>query len=687
MGSIIIVRYTGMKKYVRKLLCALLAASLILSLSGCNVIREMLAEPTEREYAGDHKPEWSGETETEPTDETEETEETEETRRPKETEETKPSGGQHDGKYIKTSNELTYPDHVASYDEVHPKHKPGNLKGSDAVARLNEVESTILKHVISCYVDADILFENPEKVGITNADPKTAWGDATTPASKYPEKKAFYEKQRDLLLEIDYETLTGDDRLAFDKILYDVEEEIYCYSYTAFEYYTMIFNSLVGPQSEVLFLLDVFTFDTLKDAENYILVLKDIDRYYDQMCEYEETRAKYGFASSPESYEAAAKTFDDLLKQKDDCFLYQSFEERLDKIKGLSASDRSRLISEHEKAMKEVAFPEFQECADRMRKLKGSGGSDVGLCQYKGGDAYYSVLTRNLTNNGATVQESIDTLEKRIDTVYKDYTKIVTSGYSWYNDYMKHAYSKGTLQKNLDFLLSSVKQDFPDIPAHEYYVMDVPKVFEDNFSPAAYLGYHLDNFNANMIIINHKSADSDKDFGVTVAHEAYPGHMFQSLYTRANTKHPYMYLSTSIGYNEGWAVYVENYSMKYFSDKGVTDAMKLVRYESELSLLLSTRIDYGIHLENWSLKQCVKYLNKFGFNATEDSFKKFYTLLVTDPGYYAKYGMGYVWTQQTMDDMRAKYPKKSDKEIHTAYLKSLTGTFPQIRKNMETLLG
>jgi len=585
---------------------------------------------------------------------------------------------------VPTADQLTYPDHVATYSEVHPDHQPGTITGNAAVTQLSEVEMAILHHEIDCYADVEILFENPEKFGFDIKD--ATWGDFTT-IDQYPAEKQFYQTQLNKLLQLDYNSLQGDDRLCYDKLVYNCEENIYAYSYTAFEYYSMIFNFLVGPQSEVLFILDVYSFDTVEDAEKYIALVKDLDRYYDKMCEYEETRAKLGFASSDNSYEEAAKSFDNLVKQKDDCFLYQSFEERLDKIKGLSASDRSRLISEHEKAMKEVAFPEFQECADRMRKLKGSGGSDVGLCQYKGGDAYYSVLTRNLTNNGATVQESIDTLEKRIDTVYKDYTKIVTSGYSWYNDYMKHAYSKGTLQKNLDFLLSSVKQDFPDIPAHEYYVMDVPKVFEDNFSPAAYLGYHLDNFNANMIIINHKSADSDKDFGVTVAHEAYPGHMFQSLYTRANTKHPYMYLSTSIGYNEGWAVYVENYSMKYFSDKGVTDAMKLVRYESELSLLLSTRIDYGIHLENWSLKQCVKYLNKFGFNATEDSFKKFYTLLVTDPGYYAKYGMGYVWTQQTMDDMRAKYPKKSDKEIHTAYLKSLTGTFPQIRKNMETLLG
>ena len=676
-----------MKKYVRKLLCALLAASLMLSLSGCNVIKEMLAEPTEREYAGDHKPEWSGETETEtePTDETEETEETEETKRPKETKETKPSGSQRDGKYIKTSDELTYPDHVASYDEIHPKHTPGNLKGSDAVARLNEVELTILRQYISCYVDADILFENPEKVGLTNIDAsKNAWGDVTTTADKYPEKKAFYEKQRDLLLEIDYESLKGDDRLAYDKILYDIEESIYSYSYSAFEYYTMIFNSLVGPQSEVLFLLAVFTFENVKDAENYINVLKDIDRYYDQMCEYEETRAKYGFASSAESYEAAAVTFDQLVEQKDDCFLYQSFEERLDKIKGLSSADRDRLIKENEDAMKNVVFPEFEECAKRMRALKSSGGTDAGLTEYKGGDAYYEMLNRNRTNSTKTVEENIKALDRQIINLIKERSELTKNSSVWKSEYSQHRYSKGTVNQNLDFLRNAIKKDFPAVPSHDYYLMEVPKVFQDSFSPAAYLGFHLDNFDSNLIIVNNKSVD--KDFGVTVAHEAYPGHMHQSLYTRSHTKHVYMYVSGSTGYKEGWATYCENYAMRYFSGNGRSDAVRYCEIDNDFNLLLSTRVDYGIHNEGWNLDDCVKYLNKYGLFVTKSSFQRFYTLLVTDPGYYAKYGMGYLWTSTVMENMKKQFPKATDMQIHTAYLDSLTGTFEQIEANMKKTL-
>lgn len=587
------------------------------------------------------------------------------------------------GDFIPTSDTLTYPDHVAAFEEIHPSHTPGNVSGADAVKLLNEVETDVLHHEINCYADIEILFKDPEKLGYKVDD--ISWGESTG-IDGYEEEKQYYQGLLDKLLTIDYDSLTGEDRLCYDRLVYDFEENIYGYSYTAFEYYEMIFNYLVGPQCEVLFILDVYSFDTVEDADNYILLLKDIDRYYDSMCEYEEERAALGFASSDTSYEEAAKSFDSLVEQKDDCFLYDSFEERLDNIQGLSSTDKDRLIKDHEAAMKDIVFPEFQECADRMRGLKGSGGVDAGLFQYRGGDAYYAMLTRVISNSTASLDESVAAVDGKLDSVFTEFNAIRSSGNrAWADEYLNHKYSKGDVQDNLDFLLEAVKRDFPDIPAHGYYLMDVPEVFEEYFSPAAYLGYHLDSFEDNVIIVNN--AQVDDDFGVTIAHEGYPGHMFQSIYTRAHTTHPYMHLSVPEGYLEGWATYVENYSMGYFADDPNSDGAKMITYVSLLSLLASTRIEFGIHMEGWTLTECVDYLNNFGFRVTEDSFLKYYILSITDPGYYIKYGMGYVWTQKIMDDMHAKYPDATDKDIHTAYLDSLTGNFTSIEKNMDTILG
>lgn len=126
--------------------------------------------------------------------------------------------------------------------------------------------------------------------------------------------------------------------------------------------------------------------------------------------------------------------------------------------------------------------------------------------------------------------------------------------------------------------------------------------------------------------------------------------------------------------------------MRYFSGNGMSDAAKYVKADNDLSLLLSTRVDYGIHAEGWDLDACVKYMNNHGMFVSKSSFKRFYTLLVTDPCYYAKYGMGYLGTKNVMENMKAQFPKASDQQIHTAYLSSLTGTFEQIEANMKKTL-
>ncbi len=598
-----------------------------------------------------------------------------------------PSAGTY-GDYIPTSDALTYPDHVATYDEIHPYHAPGTVKGSAAQKLLSDVEMDILHHEIDSYADIVILFENPEKLGFSVND--VSWGEFTT-IDEYDDEKAYYQQQLDSLYTIDYESLGSDDRLCYDLIVYDIEETIYGYSYTAFEYYEMNFNALTGPQCNILFDLEIFAFDTVKDAEDYIKLVKDIDRYFDLLCEYEESRAAYGFASSDNSYEEAAKSFDSLVEQKDDCFLYYSFEERLDNIKDLSTADKDRLIQENEKAMKEVMFPEFEECASRMRALEGSGGTDAGLCRYRGGDAYYAVINRHLSNKGVSVEESISALDNAIDATYAKLYQAALTGTGWDKEYEDHAYSKGSVEDNMDYLYSRIEEDFPAIPAHAYFLMEVPEAFEDYFSPAACMAYHLDTFNSNCIIVNNKSVGGD--LGTTIAHEAYPGHMYQSIYTRSRTSHPYMYLAGSIGYKEGWATYVQEYSCKYFADNQT--AGKLVGITDNLNTLISTKLDYGIHAENWSLKDCVDYLNDILLSqgagdedlCTEDDLADAYTILIMDPGYFIKYGMGNVWTTQIMDNMHAKHPDKTDLEIHTAYLDSLTGTFEQIEANTDKLLS
>ena len=571
--------------------------------------------------------------------------------------------------------DLTYPDHVATVDEIHPDHARGTVTGAAATAVLNEVETAIIQNSIDNYVDATLLFEHPENFGIELDE--VTWGEIDTDTD---EIRDFYQEQLDKVLTVDRESLGLDDKKFYDKVVWDLEESLYAVQYSAFNYYESILNPLVGPQTDLLFVLDLFTFNTVEEAENYLLLLNDIDRYYDDICDYEEEKASYGYPLSTELYEQIAESFDSLVEMTDDCFLYDSFETKLDNIPNLSSQQKQDLISRHDTVMHDVVFPEFQECSDRMNALASEGYTYEGIAEYEMSQDYYSSICRRMSNSAKTPDTLADELDARIRSLMAEQSRIVYSGStSWYAPYLAHDYSVGTLQQNLDFLKSSIVNDFPALHAHEYFTSEVPEPLEDNFSPAAYFGYHLDNYNSNMILVNNSKLD--EDYGVTVAHEGYPGHMFQSVYTRSIAQHPYMYLCASIGYKEGWADYCERYAMKYYDSNATVRT--LVQIDDELNSLIGGRCDIGINYEGWDQQDCADYLtDALGRPFTTSDVESMYNLLISDPGYAVKYASGYINTLLVMETAHTQFPNASDLEIHTAYLDAMTGTFEQIESYM-----
>lgn len=652
-----------MKSKIRTILAMFLILSMVFNVAACSTVEEFfnLDHRSRRERDRDDDDDDS--------DETEETEETEGSE-PGETRADPTSAPT--GTADPSNNGLTYPDHIPTYDEIHPAHPAGTISGDEASDLLDEIEMQILEEEIGAsYVDADILFDDYEAFGIEFDSDDIGWGEVM---SDHDEDVALVNDVLEQLYSIDRDSLDTDDRIFYDKILYDMELSAYSLQYTAFDYYESVLKSLTGPQSEVLFILDVLDFETVEDAQNYILVLRDIDRFYDDMCAFEEERASYGYVNSDDVYEDVAETFDNLVAQSEDCFLYESFQTRLDEIPGLSASDRQALIEEHDQVMHEIVFPEFEECAARIRALK-CGAPDVGVCSYPGGDAYFAYIFATQTNSGRSIDEAIEELENYSNYISDTVFSVASSGdTTWLDEYMSHDYSEGDTQENLDYLYDVVQDDFPAIPDHGYRLMTVPEVFADDFSPAAFLGYHLDRYSDNIIITNEASIGDT--FGITCAHEGYPGHMYQSLYHRMICTHPYMYLADSIGYAEGWATYVENYAFRYFS---TSSASEIVRAEDQLNIILFARFDLGINYEGWSAQDCADwYGNLMGMSVSADMIMDAYNLLLSDPGYGIKYGLGFLFTGLTMTELFDRYPNASDLEIHTAYLNAGPATFEQI---------
>lgn len=560
-----------------------------------------------------------------------------------------------------------------SYSKVHPRRNPGDVTGEEAIALLNSIELDYLDYYMDNYVDVTLLLEDYEALGITFDG--ISMGEVSFEDVDDEAVENMISWLGDLYT-IDFDSLEENDRLCYDKLVFDLEETLYLDQFTEFAYMTPVFNSFTSLQCDLFFVLDVMDFKKVEDAENYILVLESLEKYFDDLCEFEKMRCDKGYASSDVAYDGVIESFENLVAQKDDCFLYDSFAKRLDDIDGITDSKKKELIKKHEDTMKNVVFPTFENCITKMEALKGNCVNELGLYYYEGGTFLYEDIVRAKSNSQLTPSEAIKVVDEMLSDSFTNFiTLIQTMGVE------EPDFTVGDIQENLDYLYENIFEYFPEIPKHKYQLREVPEVFQDSFSPAAYLGFHLDNFDSNALLIN-TAAGSD-NFGTVVAHEAYPGHMYQSLYTRMVSTHPYLILTGSSGYKEGWAQYVELFSPTFF---GASDAEYSYYYaESLLDLLLMARVDLGVNYEGWDPNDGAKYFEElFGMTlVTADSLQRVFDICIADPGYPLPYALGYYNTNRILSDMFEKYPEYSYKEIIAFYLNAQTVTFEQIEESVE----
>lgn len=163
--------------------------------------------------------------------------------------------------------------------------------------------------------------------------------------------------------------------------------------------------------------------------------------------------------------------------------------------------------------------------------------------------------------------------------------------------------------------------------------------------------------------------------------------MYQSLYTRSATTHPYLYLLGSSGYKEGWAQYVEIYSGRFF---GADDtAMTYYSSSTLLDVYLMARIDVGVNYEGWDADTAADYLNELmGLPlVTADSLERVVEICIADPGYPLPYALGYYNTNSVLETMRMKNPSLSEQEIFATYLNAMPVSFEMIEASIDRQLG
>ena len=206
-----------------------------------------------------------------------------------------------------------------------------------------------------------------------------------------------------------------------------------------------------------------------------------------------------------------------------------------------------------------------------------------------------------------------------------------------------YAYSFRLTDPNqiLEDLKTQCTRDFPPIDDCSYTIKPVPKALEATLSPAFYLTVPLDRPEDNSIYINGGSTSASKNLYSTLAHEGYPGHMYQTQYFNKHNTCELRKLLSFTSYSEGWATYVEYYS--YGLDNGLGEKLgQLLQHNSAFTLALYAMLDINIHYEGWDLAQVEEYLKQY-FQINDSSIvATIYHDVAENPANYLEYYVGYL---------------------------------------------
>ena len=220
--------------------------------------------------------------------------------------------------------------------------------------------------------------------------------------------------------------------------------------------------------------------------------------------------------------------------------------------------EQNALLLAHQNLMKTEVIPAYQELMTGLEALRGTGKNTRGLAYFKRGKAYYLYLLQSQTGSYVPVKQ----MEKRLSRQLSDEIGIAGTMLRQ-NPELLTTLSRGiTFRKMkparmLNALQQKIQTDFPPLTDVTFELRTVHDSMKEYLSPAFYLTPPVDTGTPNVIYINPAASYQGLELFTTLAHEGFPGHLYQTVtFQRQKSSNIRNLLCTS-GFAEGWATYIE----------------------------------------------------------------------------------------------------------------------------------
>nr|WP_300849921.1 DUF885 domain-containing protein [uncultured Schaedlerella sp.] len=525
------------------------------------------------------------------------------------------------------------------------------------------------------------------------------------------------ENIRRAMEEFDPENLSVTNRLTFDVLDYYMER---LKENAEFTLYEEPLGLVSGIHTQLPVLLSEYQFYDREDVDIYLELMKITPDYFQSLIAFEQAKSDAGLFMSDAAALQVIEQCKVFMNMGESNYLITTFVDRIEQVKGLSEKEKSIYIQRNALMLSSYVLPAYSKLSTSVQTLMGTGVNEQGLCYFPEGKEYYEQVVKVSTGSERSVPEMKDLTKRQIVEDLEAMERVlgITENESMRNMVQKgrNAQEEGTAVQDekaaeenvsqeaaalignpeqaheaaamdttnpvsiLNGLKKEIAKTFPTAPDTTVSVKYVPEALQGNLSPAFYMIPAIDSYEENVIYVNQAHMGNPLTLFTTLAHEGFPGHLYQNVYYAGTDPDPVRSMFNTGGYVEGWATYAEMCS--YYLAPITKEQATILQKNSSIILGLYTLADIGIHYDGWSRVDTLAFFSNYGIQDV-NTVNRIYDLVLGSPGNYAKYYIGYVEFLELKKEYAAKKGTGfSQKEFHKDVLMTGPAPFELVEKYM-----
>ena len=548
----------------------------------------------------------------------------------------------------------------------------GARKPEDQNQKFEEYTKELFcSEVASNTINLHYTLKNPEDYGITGSEVSLGSFESDTDMIK-----ASAENMWQSLQKFSYDGLDLQNRITFDILEYQIKTIERNADYILYE---EPLGLVSGVQTQLPVVLSEYRFYDRQDVETYLELLEMTEDYFDSLIKFEREKAEKGLFMADYALDTVLDQCRAFLDMGDGNYLYSTFADRVKDVKELTKEEISDYIQDNALAVSDYIFPAYEKLISALEELRGTGENEKGLVYLPDGADYYELVVRQSTGSDRSVEEMEDLTRRQMTDDLEAMEQVLGITTEEAQE-AAAAMTQDSAELILSKLQDGIKAAFPEAPDTALEIKYVPEEMEEHLSPAFYMIPAIDNTEENVIYINRAHMNDDLTLFTTLAHEGYPGHLYQTVYYENTDPDPIRSVMDLGGYVEGWATYAEMGS--YYLTPLSKEQAVLLQKNSSIILGLYALADIGIHYEGWSRMDTVAFFSNYGITDAE-TIERIYELIIGSPGNYLKYYIGYVeFLELKKDWAEEKGTGFSQKEFHEAVLEVGPAPFDIVEKYM-----